>query len=483
MKRFFTTVRSLTAPTEGTASETLRFQTRRLSIWEGALWSVMWGFGETYIAPFALFLNAGSLAMAFVGTGPVLISAAAQLAGAALLDRTGRRLPIITSGFAVQALAYLPLFLLPVLLPKGGIAALLLSAAACFFSAGLAVPSWMSLMGDVIDPADRGRYFSSRTRTVLCFMLFFMLMAGWIIHRWKTIGHPTAGFGFLFGIACLSRIISLFFMRRHYDAPLQRPQDDAYFSFFDFVRATPRSNFAKFAFTVALMNGTAQIAGPFFAVYMLRDLHWSYLAFTVNMAVFLLSQTLFVRWWGALSDRHGNRAVLAATCWIMPVLPLFWIFSTNYAVLLIAQMISGACWSGFNLAASNFIYDAVTPAKRARVFSYYNLLNGLLSVGGAVLIGAPLAECLPAQFRVGAAQITLISSLPLVFAVSAALRALAAWAMLPRFREVREAEPISTVRILWRLGVGQPLFAQAGEFLPLIRRFVERSGFRPPTTK
>jgi hypothetical protein len=37
--------------------------------------------------------------------------------------------------------------------------------------------------------------------------------------------------------------------------------------------------------------------------------------------------------------------------------------------------------------------------------------------------------------------------------------------MLPRFSEVRAAEPISTMRILWRLGVGQPLFGQAGEFI------------------
>jgi MFS family permease len=323
----------------------------------------------------------------------------------------------------------------------------------------------MSMMGDVVDPSERGRYFSHRTRLIMCTMLVCMVLAGWIINRWENAGHPVAGFGFLFGIACLARLLSLFFMRRHYDAPIQKLRDDSYFSFFDFVRAAPRSNFARFSFTVALMNGTAQIAGPFFPVYMLKDLHWSYLQFTVNMACFLLSQTLFVRWWGALGDRHGNRSILVATCWIMPVLPLFWIFSSDYFVLLLAQVLSGACWSGFNLAASNFIYDAVSQAKRARVFSYYNLLNGLFSVAGGVLVGAPIARHVPAEFTLGLVQITMTSALPAVFLVSAAARALVAWLMLPQFREVRSAEPISTVRILWRLGIGQPLFAQAGEFM------------------
>lgn len=403
--------------------------------------------------------------MAFVGTGPVLIAALAQLTGATLLDRIGRRMPIILIGFTVQAAAYIPLFILPVLLPSGGIAALLITVTVLFFFSGLAVPSWMSLMGDVVDQTDRGHYFSNRTRVVMYTMLTAMLLAGVIVSLWKNSGHTVIGFGFLFGTACLSRFISIFFMRRHYDTPLQSDLNKAYFSFFDFVKATPRSNFAKFTFTVALMNGTTQIASPFFAVYMLRDLHWSYLQFTVNMVAFLLSQTLFVRWWGALSDRHGNRAVLKATSCLLPTLPLFWIFSENYSVLLFAQVVSGITWSGFNLAASNFIYDAVTPAKRARAFSYYNVINGLFSVAGAMLIGAFIAEQVPAKFTLWTIQISMISSLPAVFLISSIARAIAAAVMLPQFREVRVAEPISTMRILWRLGVGQPLFGQAGEFI------------------
>jgi len=477
MKRFFSAVRSLTAAPDTSDPALLGQKTRKLSLWEGSLWSIMWGFGETYIAPFALLLNAGNLAMAFVGTGPVLIAAVAQLAGSSMLDRIGRRMPVILTGSLIQALAYLPLFFLPVLLPTAGkIPALLITVTVCFFAFGFSVPPWMSLMGDVVDQADRGRYFSNRTRITMRAMLISMLIAGWIMNRWKLVGHPLVGFGFLFATASLARLVSVAFLRRHYDAPMQKEKDDSYFSFPDFIRATPRSNFAKFTLTVALMNGTAQISGPFFAVYMLRDLHWSYLQFTVNVAAFLLSQTLFVRWWGALGDRHGNRSVLVATSCIMPFLPLIWISTDHYGILLFGQIISGACWSGFNLAASNFVYDAVTPPKRARAFSYYNLLNGLFSVAGGVLIGAPLASHLPSELRLGSWHILFHSSLALVFIISSAARALAAWMMMPRFREVREAEPISTVRILWRLGVGQPIFGQAGEFIPRIRKLYSPPG-------
>lgn len=478
MKRFFATVRDLTAAPDCSDTSVLCNRTKRQSVWEGVFWSVMWGFGETYIVPFALLLNAGSLALAFAGTGPVLISAVAQLAGAAALDRLGRRMPAIRDGVLIQALCYPLLFIVPVLLPQGGATALLLILTVSFFAFGFSVPPWLSLMGDIVEPSERGRYFSGRTRVVMLGMIVSMLIAGWSMNLWKRAGHPATGFGFLFGIACLARLICLQFLRRHYDAPYHKTPDDARFSFLDFIRATPRSNFARFTFTVALMNGTAQIAGPFFAVYMLRDLHWSYFAFTVNIAVFLLAQTLFVRWWGMIGDRHGNRSVLVATCCLMPLLPLLWIVSSNYALLLFAQVVSGACWSGFNLAASNFVYDAVSKPKRARAFSYYNLLNGIFSVAGGVLIGAPLAEYLPSELRLGPVHVCFLSSLPLVFLISGAARALVAWMMLPRFREVREAEPIHVTRILWRLGTGQPLFAQAVEFIPLIRR-MPGNGRRP----
>jgi MFS family permease len=465
MKKLFNTIRQLTEPSAGSIPE-LKRRTQTLSVWEGGLWAVMWGLGESYIAPFALFLGANNFVMAFVGTGPVLITALAQLGGAALLDRVGKRKPLIMGGIAAQTLIYLPLFILPVLLPAIGIYALIVCMTLYYILQGIVVPSWMSLMGDVVEESERGRYFSNRTRLITYCMIFAMLTAGIIANQWKAIGYTAVGFGFLFGIAALARAASLFFMRQHYDAPLDPASSDDHFSFWAFLRDPENKNYAKFTFAIALMNGTTNIAGPFFAVYMLRDLEWSYLAFTFNMLTFMISQTLFVRWWGGIGDRHGNRAVLMATGSLLPLLPIVWAFSSNYTVLLFAQIASGAVWSGFNLAALNFIYDSVPQSRRARASSYYSVINGLFSVTGGLLIGAHIAEHAPSSFNLGMIHVTLRSSLPVVFVVSSLLRVVAASIMLPQFSEVRSVEPISTGRIIWQLTTGQPLFGQVGEFMP-----------------
>jgi MFS family permease len=461
-------IRQLNAPLGGTIPEQ-KNRTQSLSIWEGGLWAVMWGLGESYIAPFALFLGAGNLAMAFVGTGPLLITALAQLAGASLPDRIGRRRPIALAGGTAQSLIYLPLFFVPIHLPAVGIPALLVCMSLNFAFLGLMVPSWMSMMGDVVEDSERGRYFANRTRLVMYSMIGSMLVAGIIANQWKAAGQTAVGFGFLFCIAALARGISMFFIRRHYDAPFDDTVAAESTNFWKFVRDPRNRNYAKFTLSIAVMNGTTNIAGPFFAVFMLRDLQWSYLQFTVNMLTFLISQTLFVRWWGSIGDRHGNRAVLMATGCLLPILPILWIFTDNYAFLLLAQVISGATWSGFNLAASNFIYDSVPQRRRAWALSYYSLANGCFSIIGGMLIGAFVAEHAPSVIRLGLATITLRSSLPVVFAVSGLARAVAAAIVLPQFSEVRAVEPITTVRLLWRFSTGQPLFGQAGEFMPRLR--------------
>ncbi len=471
MKHLLQNIRQLTLPLGNDIAEQKK-NTQKLSIWEGSLWSVMWGMGESYIAPFALFLGASNLVMAFIGTAPVLITAVAQLVGAMLLDHIGRRKPIIRVGTIVQASALIPLFALPLLLPAGGMLALAVCIALYFFAFGTCVSPWISMMGDVVDPAERGRYFSNRSRITMYAMTAGLMFAGIIANGWKTVGHTAIGFGFLFGIAAVARYITYILIKYHYDAPLKHQEFEDSFSFLDFLRGFRKSNFTRFTFTIGLMNGTANIAGPFFAVYMLRDLHWSYLQFTLNMLTFLIAQTLFVRWWGGIGDRHGNRSVLVATSCLLPILPLQWIFSTNYFYLLFAQVVSGATWSGFNLAATNFVYDSVPQTRRARAFSYYSLANGCFSVLGGMLIGAFIAEHAPAEINLGLVHISLLSSLPVVFVVSGIARAIAAAIMLPQFSEVRDIEPISTGRILWRLGVGQPLYGQVGAFMPRIRALI-----------
>jgi hypothetical protein len=70
------------------------------------------------------------------------------------------------------------------------------------------------------------------------------------------------------------------------------------------------SQFLCFTFFYALMQGAGVIASPFFTVYMLRDLRFTYLQFMAAAAMTVVMQFLMVNTWGCISDVFGNRLVL-----------------------------------------------------------------------------------------------------------------------------------------------------------------------------
>jgi len=445
----------------------------------------MYGFGDSYLAPFAVFLRAGNHAMAFLGTAPLVVGAIAQLAGASLSERLGPRKPLLVLTTAVHAACYLLLFALPLLARDRAVPVLLAVGAALAWLASFGTPAWTSWMGDMTAPAQRGRYFARRNATLTLTMVASMLAAAALLSAFRARGWIWAGFACLFTVAAVARGASSWLFTRHHEPPLTR-SPESYFSFWDYLRRAPHSNFTKFSFAVAMMNGAVNTAGPFFSVYMLRDLHWSYFQFTASTVVYLVAQSVVYRWWGAICDRHGARSVLKATSVILPVLPLLWASTTSFPALLGAQVVSGCTWAGFNLASTNFIYDAVTPQKRARVVGYHGLLNAFFTLVGGNLVGATIAETVPAAFAIGPIHVTLLSSLPVVFVVSSMLRILAATIMPPRFREVREVEHVGTLQILRRLGTGEPVVTAGMEpatRLPLLGRFFPPYPPKPPPGK
>ncbi len=443
-------------PPENAAQvEEAKRRTCTLAIWEGSAWSVMAGFGDTYISPFAIFLKASDQAIALLSTMPAIIGALAQMLGAAIVDRRGRRLPFVVGVVAAQALMFLFLFFIPVFFPSQATTSVILCAVAYVFLGNMGGPGWLSMMGDVVPESSRGDYFSRRSRYIITTTFLSIMAAGLLLSAFKKADLLWTGFGVLFVVACGARLLSAYLMSFYYDAPY-RPARESYFSFWAFIRRTPKSNFAKYTFFVALMGGAVSVASPFFNVYMLRDMRWSYTEFTLNTAALLVTQFLLIRSWGRLADRHGNRAVLVATSCLFPVLPVVWCLTTNYFFLLGAQILAGIAWSGYNMATMNFILDAVSPQKRARALGYYSLVIGVFTVAGGML-GGYLATHLPSSYSAGAVHIVFISSLPAVFIMSGILRLVVALLLLPRIREVRPAVPISPGVLLLRLTGGEAL--------------------------
>jgi hypothetical protein len=210
------------------------------------------------------------------------------------------------------------------------------------------------------------------------------------------------------------------------------------------------SPFARFSLFFALMQFSVAIASPFFTVYMLRDLNYSYLMFMANTATSVLVQFLTLNMWGRISDQFGNRIILATTGLVIPVLPTLWLFSPDFVYLLFVQALAGLVWAGFSLSAGNFIYDLVPSPKRATYVAYHNVLMSTCVFLGAVL-GGYLGWVLPQQLVIGEMHLEWHSVLLGVFVVSSLARLIIALVFIPMLREVREVQPLSVSGLVFRV--------------------------------
>jgi MFS family permease len=243
------------------------------------------------------------------------------------------------------------------------------------------------------------------------------------------------GFAILFGGAAAFRLLSFYFLSQMYEPETPvNGEDDR--SLLHIVRHVGSTNLGKFTIYVALLSLVTNIASPFFSVYMLRDLHFNYLIFTIVVASTSVASLLFVTLWGKRADLAGNIKVIRITSFLIPFVPLLWLASKNVYYLIFAQIFSGFAWSGFNLAAGNFVYDASEAQNRTKHIAVFNALTILASFLGA-LIGGYLTPYLP---------VLLGFQLLSLFALSGILRGVVALFFVRQVREVRRVPEISLPR-------------------------------------
>ena len=143
---------------------------------------------------------------------------------------------------------------------------------------------------------------------------------------------------------------------------------------------------------------------------------------------------LVIELWGKFADRYGNYRVLILTSIFIPLIPLLWILSPNPIYLFfIPSIIGGISWAGFNLAATNFIYDNVKAAKRGLAVSYYNMLVGI-----GVFLGAGLGALLIKYLNT-----TFIEPIILIFLIGTAARMIVSFFGITKIKEIRKTQKFS----------------------------------------
>ncbi|HVE13207.1 MAG TPA: MFS transporter [Elusimicrobiota bacterium] len=380
---------------------------------------------DFFLVPFALFLGARAAELGFFAALPGFLSAVSQFFVVDVLRAAGNRRRVLVAGTVLQALALAPLPALALLRPRGGVWTAFALVAAFRVVGAVMGPPWGSLMSDYLHESRRGRYFGSRSQLIGISGMVTAALFGVALQLLGKVSQALS-FCLVMGAACAARWISLPYMRRMVEVP-EHPHPGDEFDAGSFVARLRRSNFARFIAYVSGVTFATQVTASYFSVHMLRDLGFPLVPYTaVQLASAALAFGSYPAW-GRHADLVGNVRVLRLNGFLLPLIPALWCLSERPSVLCAVEAASGFLWAGFNLCSTNFIYEAVAPAKRVRALGYYNLLNGVaVFLGGS--LGSLLAERLPALSGY---------SLHALFLLGAALRFTAYFALAGHFGEVR----------------------------------------------
>ena len=430
---------------------------RHYGIRDAAFQAAAQGGGENYFSAFALLLHASPFQIGILSALPQLVGVVAQLLSVKLLQFLRRPRHLLIAGGWAQAFCWLPILSLPLFLPEYG-PWLFIGCAILYFGFGHATaPVWNSLLVDVVEADSRGAYFARRARTTALTSFMALGIAGVLLTLGQKWDLSWIGFLVIFLGAAAARIgatrcqtrVSNLLPVHHIEAP---------HGFRHFLTKAATRDFRAFLLFSGLMHFAVLISGPFFVIYLLRDLHWSYLQYAGWMASSISAQFLTLGPWGQIGDRYGNKTLLALTASAVPFLPMGYLLSEHYLFLLILNFFGGVIWAGLSLGLQNYVFDSLRPEERTRGVALANAMNAV-GWGLGALAGSWLATLLPSQVSLGSWQVSPASNLPFLFCLSGALRLIIALVLLRTFEEPRRIVSSPNGHLLRELPLVKPLTA------------------------
>lgn len=418
----------------------------RASTTEGMFNTASGSITSTFITPLALALKATNAEIGLLSAMQNLAHTVAQVPGAKLTGYYPRKSIWMLSQVMSKIVFIIPVIFLPFLPLDNAVAVLIVLMALAAFFSGLRSPAWSSLMGDLVPLKIRGKYFGLRNMITGIAGIAATIAAGFLVGVY--------GFSFIFALAVVFSVISIFFFVRMHEPHFKRV-----FHYRHEFNPNPASwrtsltvNRALVIFTAYLffMNFAVEIASPFYTVYMLKDLDIGYLSFAIITTIGAVIRIFAFKYWGRISDRFGTRKILVVAGVFACFTPFFWMFVSNAYEIAALKVFDGFIWAGMDLVVFNYLLD-ITPAnKRPQYVANHNFFAGFGVIIGA-LVGGFLAQSL--EF----ASFGWLHGLQILFLLSFILR-LSTLLILPKVREidVRQTALVPLRYVFWQSVAVEP---------------------------
>ena len=376
-------------------------KTLRYSQQEAVASGLMTATSDNFLNAFAIYLKASAVQLGWLTALPQLAGAVMQIVSVWLGGHIARK-PLVVGTALLQSaiVAGMAVVALPLSarsLPSSQVTLLIGLSIAYFTCINIVQPHWRAWMGGLVPKQTRGVFFASRSRLTMLTTLIIFVLGGLLLNASTRAGSTWTGFFILFSAAAVGRLLSAILLGLMHDPERQTGTDTMRLrdSWLHIKTSLKDPTFRNYSLFVAALQGAVAVSAPFFAVYMLRDLQFTYLQFSFNSVASIATQFLFLRRWGRLSDRFGNHWVMVICAASIPVIPVLWMLSPNQYYLIFVQIISGVFWSGFTLSTANYLYDIRPHQTNFALYAAIQSGTSALAVCLGGIFGGYLASHAP----------------------------------------------------------------------------------------
>jgi MFS family permease len=347
-----------------------------------------------------------------------------------LIEHIRRRKAICVAVTLAARAMLVPLALVPLLADRDlALTVLLLCFAVVTPLGAVGGCAWMSWTCDLVPRARLGRVFARRQlcsnlSATLAALAGAALVDGWARHFPEM---RLGGYAGVFVLAIVAAMASTWFLTRMPDVPMAPAPPPALKELF--ARPFADRNFRRVMIFLGSWTFAVNLAMPFFTVYLVQDLGTGLTVPVLLTVVAQLANVVSLPWWGKLSDRRSNKAVIALCGPLMIFSILCWVLAAEPAphpltvpLIFVVQLMLGAAGAGLDLACGNLAYKSAPKTNgEATVYLGTNGLTKSLCGGLAPLAGGYLAQALSGtSINVALGHITIISARPLMVVFLAA---------------------------------------------------------------
>jgi len=376
----------------------LQERAMRLVVFEGiTAWVIVSMLQGNFLAGFLLHLGATPLQVG-LGASVPLLATLAQLPGGLIVYRLRALIPFMAIILGLHRAIWSGAGILALNLPTGlsvnvYLALLLLS----FLLAGAGSPTWQSMVAEVVPPQRRGSYFGMRSAINQGAVVLTTLTAGALV---DLLG-PQRGFGSLYILAGVATVVNVFLLRAHPEPPRQQAAPEV-----SLLSTLRQRDFRAAIIVYCVWNFCQSLAGPYFAVRMIRDLHLAYTLMSAMATVAGIAAALVMFQWGRWVDRSGEDRVIAAVLPATALVPFGWLLAARGGIPLLIGLHLVQAVSLAGLQFTFFTLSMRLAPQRGRAFylATFTALGGLTGGLGPIVGGWLARESLPPRWQFGLLQ-------------------------------------------------------------------------------